>query len=229
MTRLTENKVQTHAMAFLRKKYRRRAKRKSLFAKEEVRTKKTYGSKRADGLLAFKHWWWGLYVVSMEAKSHKTLPAIQAKSDFYKLLWNSLKAGLIFSIVSGAAFAIYKMNDQLFQYLLPLNAFVVGALFYALFTLNSYRNKTLRVVEQVMQYPANEQWLALSKDSLQDLSKTEKKALKSICKFEGVGVLVVHASGKVKLWIDTVPKRKWLGNYLSYYSMEKRILKQLAD
>lgn len=227
MTRLTENKVQSYAMAFLQKKYRSKAKAKNLFAKEEVRTRKEYGSKRADGLLAYEHWWWGICVVSMEAKSYKTLPAIQPRLDFYKLIWNCLKAGLLLCIASGAIFAIYRMEDQLFQFLLPLNAFVLGALGYGFFTLNNYRNMTLKVVEQVMQYPANEKWLAFSKDSLDDLGKGELKAIKKICKYEGVGVLIVQSSGKVKPWIKAVAKRKWFGNYLSYYSLEKRILKLL--
>ena len=214
-------------MAFLHKQYRKKAKAKNIFAKEEVRTRKKYGGKRADGLLVFDRWWWGIYVVSMEAKSYKTLPAIKAKSNFYKLVWNCLKAGLILCILSGGAFAIYRMDDQLFQYLLPLNAMVLGALLYGLFTYNSYRHKTLQIVEQVMQYPANEQWLAFSKDSLDDLNKTERRALKKICRYEGVGVLIVHPSGKVKRWIRAVAKRKWIGNFLAYYSLEKRILKQL--
>ncbi len=227
MTRLTENKVQSYAMAFLQKKYRAKAKAKNLFSKEEVRTRKEYGGKRADGLLAYEHWWRGICVVSMEAKSYKTLPAIQARLDFYKLLWNSLKAGLLVCIASGAVFAIYRMDDQLFQFLLPLNAFVIGGLTYGLLTINSYRNMTLKVVEQVMQYPANEKWLAFSKDSMTDLKKKDRKALKQICKYEGVGVLIVHPTGKVESWIKAVAKRKWFGNYLSYYSLEKRILKLL--
>jgi len=227
MTRLTENKVQSYAMAFLQKKYRSKAKAKNIFAKEEVRTRKEYGGKRADGLLAYEHWWYGICVVSMEAKSHKTLPAIQARFDFYKLIWNALKAGLILCVASGAIFAVYRMDDHLFQFLLPLNAFVLGALLYGLFTINSYRNKTLSVVEQVMQYPANEKWLAFSKDSVDDLHKKERKALRRICKYEGVGILIVHPSGKVKYWTKAVAKRKWFGNYLSYYSLEKRIMKLL--
>ena len=66
---------------------------RSFFAKEEVRTKKEYGAKRADGLLVFRHWLWGQYVVSMEAKSYKTMPALKPRLDPYKLMWNSLKVG----------------------------------------------------------------------------------------------------------------------------------------
>ncbi|MGB1120963.1 MAG: hypothetical protein ACPG3Z_03135, partial [Saprospiraceae bacterium] len=78
MARLIERTVQETAQKYLEKYYKRKAKKGRMFSKVEVRTRKEYGGFRADGFLAFKKRWTGkLYVVSMEAKSYKTLKAIQ--------------------------------------------------------------------------------------------------------------------------------------------------------
>ena len=74
MSGLSEQYVQRKAQAYLERRYRTWG--KALFSKMEVKTKKAFGGKRADGLIAFRRLIWGTYVVSMEAKSYKTLNAI---------------------------------------------------------------------------------------------------------------------------------------------------------
>ena len=219
MSRLTEDKVQRYALKYLEKHYNRKSIGSSFFAKEEVRTRKEYGGKRADGLLVFRHWLWGKYVVSMEAKSYKTMPAIRPKLDTFKLMWNSLKAGLIMCIASGSFMALYRMSDGLFQYLLPLNVFIWSGLLYGLLTFRSNRHKVIAVVEQLMHYPGNEQWLAFSTDSFENLSKEDQKTVKEISKYEGVGILLVKPNGKVKKHLKASSKIKWWGNYTKYYSV----------
>ena len=100
----------------------------------------------------------------MEAKSFKTLSAIKPKRDDNLLIWNSIKAGLKFCVVTGMFFALYRMDDSFLQFILPLNMFVCGAIIFGFFTLHSYRHKTVSVIKQLAQYPANERWLAFSKD-----------------------------------------------------------------
>ena len=56
MSRMAEVTVQAKALNYLKKQYKRKARGGNIFAQAEVRTKKEYGSKRADGLLAYKHW-----------------------------------------------------------------------------------------------------------------------------------------------------------------------------
>ena len=143
MSRLAEVTVQVHAQEFLEKKYRKKARRGKLFSQLEARTKKQFGGKRADGLLVFRNWFSGTYVISMEAKSHKTLPAIVPKRDVGILVWNSFRAGLLVSILTGAFFALFKMDDGLMQILLPLNTLGVGALAYGFITRNHFSHKKL--------------------------------------------------------------------------------------
>ena len=225
---LLESTVQKEALLFLEKHYRKKAKRGNIFSRLEAGTKQEYGGKRADGLLAFRHYLWGNYLVSIEAKSFKTLPAMKPYVEVWKLLWNSLKVGLLFCIGSGAIWFLFKMQDGYLQFITPLNVCFSAAIIYGFFSWNSYRHKTVAVIQQLKQYPANEQWLAFSKDSLEKITQQQQKQLKKICSYQGIGILIIHRVGKIKVWLK--PKRKWkyFGDYFKYYSKEKEIRKTLS-
>ncbi len=223
MAKLSEKTVQDTAQIFLYQKYSKRARSGRLFSRTEVRTRQKFGGKRADGLLAFQHYFWGTYVVSMEAKSFKTLSSIKPRRDANLLIWNSFKAGLKFCIITGMFFALYRLDDGFLQYILPLNMLVCGALIYGFFTVHSYRHQTVKVINQLAQYPANERWLAFSKDSLDKLEKDKLRALDKICKNKGIGIVVVSQKGRAKIRRSASMKWKWFGDFLTYYSHEKKI------
>ncbi|RMG85615.1 MAG: hypothetical protein D6714_05640 [Bacteroidetes bacterium] len=225
---MDERTVQVHALEFLEKRARKRARRGRCFARMEVRTKARYGNKRADGLLAFKHWLSGTYVVSLEAKSHKTLPAIVPKTEVGLLVWNSFRAGLLVCILTGAFFAFFKMDDGLLQILLPLNTLGVGALGYGIITRNHFSHKNIAVVKQIGQYPANEQWLAFSRDSIARLPVKKVGYLKTICRERGIGVLVVSPGGKIEVFVKAKYRINWWGDFLKYYAPETEIRRFLA-
>ena len=227
MANLSEKVVQDTAQAFLYHKYRKKARKGRLFSRTEVRTRQKFGGKRADGLVAFQHFLWGTYVISMEAKSFKTLSTIKPRRDDNLLLWNSFKAGLKCCILSGMFFAIYRMDDSFLQFILPLNMLVCSAIIYGFFTSNSYRHKTVRVIRQLAQYPANERWLAFSKDSLDLLQKDKLKMLDKICKYKGIGIIVVSTKGRAQIRRSASMQWKWFGDFLTYYSHEKSIRKAI--
>ncbi|MFT5384636.1 MAG: hypothetical protein ACI81W_002037 [Saprospiraceae bacterium] len=223
MSNLSEKVVQETAQAFLYHRYRKKARGGKIFSKMEARTRREYGGKRADGLLAFQHYIWGAYAVSMEAKSFKTLAAMKPTRNDNLLLWNSFKAGLICCIMSGMFFAIYRLNDGFMQILLPLNTLVCAAIIYGFFTSNSYRHKTVNVIRQLAQYPANERWLAFSGDSLKLLSKDQLYKLDKICKYKGIGIVIVNKKDRAEVYRSASMQWKWFGDFIKYYSSEKRI------
>ncbi len=225
MSNLSERIVQETAQAFLYHRYRKKARKGKVFSKMEARTRREYGGKRADGLLAFNHYIFGPYAVSMEAKSFKTLSAMKPVRSDNLLIWNSFKAGLKCCILSGMFFAFYRLNDGFMQILLPVNTLFCTALIYGFFTIDSYRHKTANVIKQLAQYPANERWLAFSKDSLQMLSKDKRRKLDKLCKQKGIGIVVVTKSGRAEMHRSASMRWKWFGDFIKYYSSEKRIRK----
>jgi len=223
---ITEYTVQQLAKNYFLKKYRKKAKRKAIFADIEMRTKKQYGGKRADGLIAFRSWWRGEYVISFEAKSYKTIASMKAETDYLYLLINSLMGGLLVCVLSGCFFFIYKSDNIHEQFWMPTLAFLVGSILYAILTWNDYTHKGVAVIKQLEQYPGNEQWLAFSEDSILELKKDKWRQLKKIARNRGVGILMIRSNKKAKRIV--LPKKKWGRNFLKYYAKEKEIRKVIA-
>ncbi|MEM1322583.1 MAG: hypothetical protein AAGG75_20125 [Bacteroidota bacterium] len=220
---MPEFKVRLAAVDYLRKRYQARARRGRVYWQEEARTQRRYGGKRADGLVVFRHLLWGTYVVSMEAKSFRTLSAIKPRGDLGQLLGNALKAGLVFCLLSGAYAALFKMDDGFIQFFLPLHAFLIGAILYSILTYKSTRHRVMGVIRQLRQYPANEQWLAFSRDSLKALSRRQRQQLERICRYKGVGLLLVSSARSVEVRVKPRRQWKWWGGFLCYYSNAKKI------
>ena len=227
MANLSEKVVQETAQVFLYNRYRKKARKGKIFSRTEVRTRQEYGGKRADGILAFQHYLWGTYVISMEAKSFKTLSSIKPRRDDKLFIWNSIKAGIKICILSGMFFALYRMDVGFLQFMLPLNILVCGAITYGFFTLHGYQHKKARVIRQLAQYPANERWLAFSKDSLALMPKDKLKALDKICRNKGIGIVVVSRKGRAKVRFSAKMQWKWFGDFLTYYSHEQKIRKAI--
>lgn len=214
---LSEKYVQHKAINYLRRRYQRRA-RSRVRAQKEVTTRQKYGSKRADGLLVFKHLIWGNYVVSMEAKSQKTLSAIRPASAKNIQRYYSLKAGLALVLLSGSLLTIYKMDDGFWQFLIPILIFALGYQVNHWLSRNSTKYQKAAVFKQLGQYPANEQWVAVSKDALKALPKTKRKAFYSICRRRGVGLVVVNSLGISYAKIRPT-KKKYFNKYAKYYRL----------
>lgn len=223
MSRLAETTVQIKALEYLEARYRRKAKRGRIFAQPEVRTKRAHGSKRADGLIAFRHWLWGVYVVSLEAKSSKTRPAITPRIDRKRYLFNTLRAALLITILSGTFFFLYKLDDGFWQFILPGSVFLTAAVLYAILTRNHFGHRTLKVVEQIEQYPADERWLAFSEDAWGDFTAEQQQQLQKICRYHGIGLLLVGQGGRVERKIRARFHWDWWHDYLRFYSREKEI------
>jgi len=221
MPLILERTVQNKTQEYLEKKYRRRAKGNRIFSKTEMPTKAKYGRKRADGFLAFRHYIWGDYVVSVEAKSKKTLPAIKPYRDEFIFVMNCLRVGLYCCIGSGAFYALFKWNDQMWQFLLPFYVWMISALVYALLTWRSYRHQTMDVIDQLKQYPANEQWLAFSKDSFESLKKKKRKDLRKICRARGIGLILY--GNRIKVLEKPKFRWHWGKDFIKYYSKESEI------
>ena len=228
MAELSEATVQRHAQVFLERYYRRVSRGRRFFSQIEVTTKSRYGSKRADGLLVFRRWLSGTYVVSMEAKSRKTLRAIRPETDWRRWLRNcGLLAASTAAIITLFSHFFYPLSGAL-QWLFPLNFGLLLGLLYGLISRSSYRHQMVRVVNQIGQYPANEQWLAFSDDSYRSLSEESRSALLEICRYRGIGVLLVRRGGRIEVVRKPLRTFKFWKDYLVYYQKEGEIRRALS-
>jgi len=225
---LIERTVQTVALKYMVNHYKWRARRNRVWNKIETRTRKKYGGKRADGLLAYKkRFGRGVFVASMEAKSYKTQDAITPRRDTWRWVKNSLYWGSMIALGSGAIFA-YKMMDNPIQAGIYIaNLWLALVLIVALVTRNANFNRTMPVYNQICQYPANEQWISISKDSYDDIPKNLRKPFVKVLKARGIGLLIVNPRKNIHCVHKPKRRRKFFGDFLKYYSLEDDIRKYL--
>lgn len=232
MSRLTEKYVQRKSIKYLAAYYQERYDVNNIYTKIEAGTLKTYGGKRADGLICFYTSKDALFTASLEAKSHKTLGALLPYWLDEKLSFWALGT----SFVSAAISLIFGLH---YSWWIALIVFVVIliAVFLMFIAVSMIREpvtyKAFDVVDQVHQYPANEKWISLSKDSLNlvDTRISEfRKQLNSedliqVCKANGIGLILVS-----RKQIELMLEPKYLsGEYLSAYASEQTALDFLGS
>ena len=104
-------------------------------------------------------------LVSLEAKSHKTLRSFTTFLEWSKDLGLGISIGIL-----SAALSIYILNDLSWYWvaLTAILAFILGFFisFFVIAVVEPDHFKSMAVIDQVHQYPANEKWIAISKDSL---------------------------------------------------------------
>ena len=100
----------------------------------------------------------------------------------------------------------------------------------ALLTVLEKKNKfdTHDIIQQVKRYPADEIWIAISKDAYNSYNKTENGLLISHARNDGIGVLVVSTSDKIV--VESYPKMKSSRDgYIRYYKINEKIKKYLNN
>lgn len=224
MKRLSEKVVQKKAIEFLRLRYLKQTLPNTKLTRnpEEYTNKK----KRADGMFCLHTKRQRFFVASLEAKSHKTLHNLSPK-------WND---GKVFQNGSAIALVLIILFLLIASSLSSL-WLIIGSLLIGLFSLLGYffysesfaptSHKLSEVFQQIDKYPGNEQWLAVSDDSLILLNmqsnffkgQSNDEAIKEICIKRGVGLLVVTPKA-VK--VELKPKYK-KGFFLPSYRYHNEI------
>lgn len=227
--RLAEITVQKKAQAYLEQYYRIKRGQSHFYSNIEERTKKEYGMKRADGLLVYKRNSKRAYVVSMEAKSYKTLPALRPYRVNKIWIKDSMWKGLLLTVVTGSLFLVWRGDGWVMRLLVPFVVWLIGTLVHLFLFRNSYKYQEMAVIHQVFQYPANEQWLSLSEDSFDMIQEDLRQNLFKICKARDIGVLMVDADLMVNLIHEPKARRRWGPyGYLTYYHNERAIRDHLG-
>ena len=223
---LSEKYIQDKAIKYLKRYYKASSANGKVFAQAEVRTQQ---KKRADGLIAWRKWLGGVGVASMEAKSAKTLSALVKQLDDTKVKRDS--TWLTVLVVFLGAYILW--DQGLRAYMEPLYVLILyGVLFFLipyiqkmLQGINLPFHQRIAVFDQLLQYPANEPWVAIGSDSV---NAKQYKALKQSCRKKRLGLLLVQKNGRVKLelkprYLFSFPKR----DFLTYYEKGESIRKQV--
>lgn len=89
------------------------------------------------------------------------------------------------------------------------------------------KRQLLRLLDELKETPADEQWLGLSISSLTFRNNYLAKQLLAMCERRGIGIITVGQRAKVVLLQEPKPSTCRRGDFLSHYQSEDRIRKAL--
>lgn len=175
---------------------------------------------RADALVAAVDDSGKIYTASLEAKSLRTLCALRGYSiTAFQLIIAALLATICWLLLD-------MLLDGQYRAITIASAFIVllPAWFLILF-LKSLFIKPAYVVRQVLDYPADERWIAVSRDALDALGN-QLQDLQDICLGKGIGLLEVSRQKNVYVILEAKP-RKRPGRFLQQYSNADTMCEEL--
>jgi hypothetical protein len=229
--RLTESYVQGAALAWLAGYYAALPDVQAVIHRQEVvvRGGRKQRRGRADGLVIMQRAGHSPYVAALEAKSSKTFSALLAIDPDERYIRPACLAGLAGLLLAGGIG--WSIGGWFWQWAFPLLMFLLIGFAYLTITLYSERYKQTDVIAQVRRYPANEQWIALSTDSWNQVNLRSTATLHADCRKQGIGLLRVSAGSRVKPieypQANRVPKGT--SDFLVCYAREQALRKLLKE
>lgn len=215
---LTERYVQNAVAERLNREYYRR---KPAYVNTEVYTR----LKRADVFIAFMRARKRPYVVVIEAKSRTTIHQLKLKEDPDRVRWAGRLVTIGLIVLLSATLG-YQWYFNALNTLLLLGLFVFGSWLISsvMQWLELSALGSVGAIEQLARYPANEKWIAIGEDSI--VKPEEYRQLRRQCRKNGVGLILITTSGKLRL--KEIPRpRHTFNNYLSSYGKEAHIYKAI--
>lgn len=187
---------------------------------------KTNQSKRADILFVGNRPLQKPYLIAVEVKSRGTLPNLKPQDNFRRR--TLISRWLVISIL--VVLAVAGANFQLKALTLALSGVALVALLAGFSGLLKRKEvgfaKKIPVLDQLLQYPANEKWVAIPHDTF--VKDSDYDTLKIACRGSGIGLVVLDAIGELVIKVRPRPVHEKNG-YLHHYLKEEEILEQLGD
>jgi hypothetical protein len=223
MSRLPERYVRDVAVKWLACYYQRPGVQVVLPEKEvRVGKKNKLGKGQADGLIVALLSDDSVYTASLEAKSSKTRRNIIPSPRDGKWLLHAVLIG-IGSLVLAEVVGQW-LGGWFLIWVLPVLVFILVGFAYLVITLGHSHYRAIDVIDQVRNYPANEQWIAISADAYDQL-ETEQEGLHKDSHKEGIGLMRISVGEQVTLLSTPVPKEHQ--DFLTCYAREKSIRQKL--
>lgn len=215
---ISERFVQEAVHQQLNRKYYRR---KPIYAGMESYT----GLKRADVMLAFMRAPNRPYVVVVECKSRTTIGQLKLQADEQGNVWvgRLLAAAILLGVGTALGWNWYfnALNTSL---LLGVFVGLVVILGSWLGRMELFFLQSVKAIEQLAGYPANESWIAISEDTFSNAN--DYRQLRRQCQKNRIGLIVVDQAGRLRLKLK--PRAIHVFNdYLARYGKKRKILARI--
>lgn len=225
MSKLTERYVQNNALNYLKSYYEAQNPNTTVYARTEVATVYKNRQGRADGLLAFRKNGGRIYTVSLEAKSHKTFNSLKNIALDNRLL---AMLSLSFILIASVTWIMLGAMSFWVKTIITLIVSLGLSIGVNILLLEQQHFDTNEIIEQVMRYPADEKWIAVSIDAFNACNQFQREMLISKAQSKGVGVIVVSSNNKIDVKLKAkIPKRTTSKSKIHYYKIKGRIVNYL--
>lgn len=227
---LEEAFIEKSAVKYLERYYGKKG------ATDKIATRRqqaTRNGKVADGLIVFlrRRRPERFFVASLEAKSRKTLyQSLTEITDKNKLRNESWFFSIVTIVIIFSVLWINNIRWVLEPlWIVAIGIFLLAGAYlwmrkFGLAKLNRY--KTLGVLEQLKQYPADERWIAIGNDSL--TKNDQMDVLTRNCKRAGVGLLVIWPTGNAHVVIHPRFKNiSHIRDFLKEYVKKQEIIREI--
>ncbi len=223
MSKLTERFVQEASIKKLQEHYAAKynLSEDKIYAKKEAKTRYKRGNGRADGLLAFTMQNGKTYSVVVEAKSGKTMHNLKTRYRDKRFI----SFTVIFLLVA-FSLSLFLLRNQtnLMQWGLAIAISLVATILIFIIVALIGTFEHIDVINQVRRYPANERWIALSKDVHNRCLKDRNNEIDFHARKHNIGILVVSPNKNVQVLRDAKSnRRKKYVDYTKYYNCSKNI------
>ena len=230
MSRLSEKYVKDAAIKWLTCYYEQKQGVQVILPEKEVgvSAKSKLGRGRADGLIVALLSDNSVYTASVEAKSSKTFFNIIPFYKDEKWLLHAIIVGVIGLIL--AEIIGQWLGGWFLIWLLPVLVFILVGFAYLAITSQHSHYRPIDVIAQVKDYPANEQWIALSADAYNQIG-AEQETLHKDCHKEGIGLIRISSGKKVTLLSSPKSKNppKGYQDFFTCYARKKSIRQKLQE
>ncbi len=230
MSRLREKYVRDAAIKWLTCYHQHKQGVQVVLSEKEVgvSAKDKLGRGRADGLIVALLSDDSVYTASLEAKSSKTLFNIIPSHKDEEWLLHALLVGLVGLILT--EIIGQWLGGWFLVWVVPVLAFILVGFAYLVITSEHSHYQSIDVIAQVKDYPANEQWIAISTDAYNQLG-AEQETLYKDCQKEGIGLMRISAGEQATLLNAPEPKNlpKGYQDFLVCYARGKSVRKKLQE
>jgi len=186
-----------------------------------VRRAAKKGHGRADALIAAVTASGEIYTASLEAKSLRLLKDLSGSTvSTAPQVMVSLLLSVGLWVVLGISLSGWWIWGGLLSLLVAFPAVFI------LMIMTAWLTRRPNVVRQVKQYPAHEQWIAVSRDAMKALPDESHRDFLSICYGDGIGLLEVSRSGAVSVLVDAKRGRR-VGYVLAHYVHGEKMRQEL--
>ncbi|MBD1396905.1 hypothetical protein H9Q13_06990 [Pontibacter sp. JH31] len=219
-----ENTMDDHAFDYLGSYYAKRKKNSGLLINRLEQTRK---GAWVDGLFAYRSEDNTFFAASLSTRQSGKLAALLSHYKRKGLGHSRFVTSVL--LLAATAGIGYYLNLWLILWVMPLFVAVAGFVVHSALEKRRLQRQMLKSVDELKDFPADEQWLCIEVSSLSWRHNSLAEKLSALCERRGIGLITIGKRARITLHQEPRAVKCRRDDFLSYYVAEAAIRKTLTD